>query len=90
MLSLSLGALCPKPATAWLGIMEIPAATAAVVPRKDLLETDFLDFSVIIIYSFYWISIFSNSKFFGKTFKYSDIKGRVKKNVSKIKQNQLK
>jgi hypothetical protein len=42
MLSLSLGALCPKPATAWLGMIVIPAAAMAVVPRKALLETEFL------------------------------------------------
>jgi hypothetical protein len=50
ILSLSLGATCPKPATACLGTIVIPAATAAVVPMKDLLETPFLFefFSIII------------------------------------------
>jgi hypothetical protein len=79
MLSLSLGALCPKPATTWLGIIEIPAATAAVVPRNDLLETDFLDFSVIIFYSFYWISIFHISNFSKKHLNIVILKVETKK-----------
>jgi hypothetical protein len=59
MLSLSLGALCPKPATAWLGIIVIPAAATAVVPRNVLLETEILfEFCSIIINSFNWIGIY--------------------------------
>src|SRR5690554_3469496 len=50
MFNLSLGALCPKPATTWLGMIEKAAAAAAVVPRKDLLDTILLSefFSIII------------------------------------------
>jgi hypothetical protein len=49
ILSLSLGATCPNPATAWLGIIENPAAATAVVPRKALRETENLSdlFSII-------------------------------------------
>jgi hypothetical protein len=44
MFSLSLGGVCPSPATAWLGITLIPAKAAAVVPIKLRRENDFLEF----------------------------------------------
>jgi hypothetical protein len=57
----------------------IPAAAMAVVPRKALLETEFLfEFCSIIIKRFNWIGIYLLCYLFKKTAKYSDIKRTVK------------
>jgi hypothetical protein len=44
ILSLSLGAICPRPATAWRGITVNPASVTAEVPRKPRRVIVFEDF----------------------------------------------